>query len=422
MAPAPSTALGGEVVRLRSRDGLRLTGRWLPGRRARGGARRASQRARRAATGSPDPREADPAAPRLDSGSVTPDLVELGAVPAPDGERPRASTSAATAARTTRRRRSACARSRTSPGALAWLGERGIRRVALVGSSMGGIIALAVRRGARATGGWRRRTSDPDAPAAERRRAAAPDRGGRRGVRAAGARRRRREPDARPVRAADRGPGLRADGADGRRGPARDPADRRRRPAGGRAAAARPRATPTATVPLRDARRLAAAAPEGTRRLVSTAPTTARGHAADPVAYEAAVTDRILREAFAMTRSERGHGLTRPYTGRPRRRRGSGVRARQPSGDRSGRVGWRARSSSSMTTRACSGCSSSPSSRRGTRSSSPRTAPTGLRQWQQESPSLILLDATRHGRSTATRSRRGSAPRKAPAATSRSSC
>ena len=45
----------------------------------------------------------------------------------------------------------------------------------------------------------------------------------------------------------------------------------------------------------------------------------------------------------------------------------------------------------------------------------------GLALWQQESPSLILLDATPAG-STATRSRRRSGPRKAPAATSRSSC
>jgi pimeloyl-ACP methyl ester carboxylesterase len=55
------------------------------------------------------------------------------------------------------------------------------------------------------------------------------------------------------------------------------------------------------TVPLRDARRLAALAPAGTHLVVAGAG-HGEGHAADPLAYEAAVTDH-LRAAFAMTRS-----------------------------------------------------------------------------------------------------------------------
>src|SRR4029077_11132990 len=50
-------------------------------------------------------------------------------------------------------------------GALAWLGERGIRRVALVGSSMGGIVAIA-SIGALGGGSLPARRLDPDAPAA----------------------------------------------------------------------------------------------------------------------------------------------------------------------------------------------------------------------------------------------------------------
>ena len=56
------------------------------------------------------------------------------------------------------------------------------------------------------------------------------------------------------------------------------------------------------TLPLRDARRLVALAPPGTRHLVVAGADHGKGHAADPVAYEAAVTDH-LRESFAMTRS-----------------------------------------------------------------------------------------------------------------------
>ena len=61
-------------------------------------------------------------------------------------------------------------------GALAWLGERGIRRVALVrDSSMGGI-TRSPRSSSSATGRSPRADVDPDAPAADGRRAAAADR------------------------------------------------------------------------------------------------------------------------------------------------------------------------------------------------------------------------------------------------------
>ena len=57
-----------------------------------------------------------------------------------------------------------------------------------------------------------------------------------------------------------------------------------------------------ATVPLRDARRLASLAPAGTRHLVIAGADHGAGHAADPGAYEEAVTHH-LHAAFAMTRT-----------------------------------------------------------------------------------------------------------------------
>jgi fermentation-respiration switch protein FrsA (DUF1100 family) len=56
------------------------------------------------------------------------------------------------------------------------------------------------------------------------------------------------------------------------------------------------------TVPLRDARRLVALAPPRTRHLVVAGADHGQGHAADPLAYEAAVAAH-LRSSFAMTRS-----------------------------------------------------------------------------------------------------------------------
>lgn len=130
-------ALGGEVVRLRSRDGLRLTGRWLPadagpvaGLDAAGGP-----------SWQPDPYEAIVVLHGW-TGSVAPDLIELGptlrrtaGVLGLDFRGHGGSDDAPTTFGLTEIEDVA--------GALAWLGERGIRRVVLVGSSMGGTVAIA---------------------------------------------------------------------------------------------------------------------------------------------------------------------------------------------------------------------------------------------------------------------------------------
>lgn len=123
-------ALGGEVVRFRSRDGLRLAGRWLPAIGA----------------SSEDGWIADPHEAVLllhgYSGSVAPDLVEygpflrrtanvLGIDFRGHGESdPGPSTFGMLEVDDV-------------AGALAWLGERGVTRVAMFGTSMGGMAALA---------------------------------------------------------------------------------------------------------------------------------------------------------------------------------------------------------------------------------------------------------------------------------------
>jgi fermentation-respiration switch protein FrsA (DUF1100 family) len=119
-------ALGGEVVRLRSRDGLRLAGRWLPTERARGW--------------KADPHEAILLLHGY-SGSIAPDLVEYG---------PFLRRTAGVLGLDFRGH----GESEDGPttfgmlevedvaGALAWLGERGITRVGLIGTSMGGIAAI----------------------------------------------------------------------------------------------------------------------------------------------------------------------------------------------------------------------------------------------------------------------------------------
>jgi pimeloyl-ACP methyl ester carboxylesterase len=119
--------MGGEVLRLRARDGLRLSARWMP--------------VEDGSAWSPDPHEAILLLHGW-SGSVAPDVVEYGpflrltagvlgldfrghggsdAAPATFGAREVEDVA----------------------GALAWLGERGIGRVALFGTSMGAITALA---------------------------------------------------------------------------------------------------------------------------------------------------------------------------------------------------------------------------------------------------------------------------------------
>jgi pimeloyl-ACP methyl ester carboxylesterase len=127
LAPALD-ALGGEVIRFRSRDGVRLAGRWL------------------AATAADDDWQPDPHEAILllhgYSGSIAPDLVEYapflratagvlgidfrGHGDADDGPTTFGMLEVEDVA-----------------GALAWLGERGITRVALMGTSMGGMTALA---------------------------------------------------------------------------------------------------------------------------------------------------------------------------------------------------------------------------------------------------------------------------------------
>jgi uncharacterized protein len=120
--------LGGEVVRLRARDGLRLAARWLPAGEPAG-------------DWTPDPHEAVLLLHGY-SGSIAPDLVEYapflrrtagvlgldfrGHGGSDDGP----STFG-------------LLETEDIAGALAWLGERGITRVSLVGTSMGGIAAIA---------------------------------------------------------------------------------------------------------------------------------------------------------------------------------------------------------------------------------------------------------------------------------------
>jgi pimeloyl-ACP methyl ester carboxylesterase len=127
-------ALGGEVIRLRSRDGLKLSGRWLPAETG-------------PVAGDPGPAwQPDPYEAILLlhgwTGSVAPDLVEVG---------PTLRRTAGVLGLDFRGHGGSDDAPTTFglheiddvAGALAWLGERGIRRVALVGSSMGGVVAIA---------------------------------------------------------------------------------------------------------------------------------------------------------------------------------------------------------------------------------------------------------------------------------------
>jgi pimeloyl-ACP methyl ester carboxylesterase len=123
-------ALGGEVVRLRSRDGTRLSARWLP-----------AMPAEPPDEWLPDPHEAILLLHGW-SGSIAPDLVEyapflrrtaavLGLDFGGHGESDDAPTTFG------------WREVEDVAGALAWLGERGITQVALMGTSMGGITAIA---------------------------------------------------------------------------------------------------------------------------------------------------------------------------------------------------------------------------------------------------------------------------------------
>jgi uncharacterized protein len=277
--------LGGEIVRLRSRDGVRLAGRWLAAEAGDG-------------AWAPDPYEAILLLHGY-TGSITPDLVELapflratasvlgidfrGHGDSDDGPTTFGVLEVEDVA-----------------GALSWLGERGITRVALVGQSMGGVVALAsiVVLG---DGRLASADGDADAPAstveAPRPRivgvvadAVAPEIAivvaNRMGL-----------PFAR--RFADRAFGRMAAvvGADPR--------------------ATQPiRAVPLLedvplllvhgdadrVVPLRDGNRLVAAAPAGTRHLVVEGADHGEAHARDPEGYENEV-GAFLRSAFDRARS-----------------------------------------------------------------------------------------------------------------------
>ncbi len=290
--------LGGEVVRLRSRDGLRLTGRWL----IAGGEPGASERAPATAEAGgwvPDPHEAILLLHGY-SGSVTPDLVELGpflrrtaSVLGLDLRGHGGSDDAPTTF--------GVKEVEDVAGALAWLGERGIRRVALVGSSMGGVVSIA---SVAVLGDGRLAAADvdPDAPAAV-------DEAPRpRVVAVVG-------DSVAPELAVVVGSRLRVPFG--------------RRIAGhafarmGSRVGADPRSVEPAavvglledvplllihgtadrTVPIKDGRRLVANAPGGSRHLEIAGADHAQGHVVDPEAYEAAVTG-LLREAFAAARPD----------------------------------------------------------------------------------------------------------------------
>jgi len=140
--------LGGEVTRIRSRDGVRLSARWL-------GAEVVDPAWR------PDPREAIVLLHGY-SGSVAPDLVEYGPV---------LRRTAGVLGLDCRGHGDSDPGETTFGlrevddvgGALAWLGERGIRRVALAGTSMGGIVAIAATV-VLGDGGLAGVDADPDAP------------------------------------------------------------------------------------------------------------------------------------------------------------------------------------------------------------------------------------------------------------------
>lgn len=120
-------ALGGEVIRFRSRDGLRLAGRWLPADRE-------------VPSWATDPHEAILLLHGY-TGSIAPDLVEYGPFlrrtanvlgidfRGHGDSDPGPSTFGMLEVEDV-------------AGALAWLGERGIARVALMGTSMGGMAAI----------------------------------------------------------------------------------------------------------------------------------------------------------------------------------------------------------------------------------------------------------------------------------------
>jgi pimeloyl-ACP methyl ester carboxylesterase len=288
--------LGGEVVRLRSRDGIRLTGRWLvadlepdPGAAPRDEGE--------------DPWVADPHEAILLlhgwSGSVIPDLLDVGpflrrtaAVLGLDFRGHGGSDDGPTTF--------GLLEVEDVAGALAWLGERGIRRVAIVGSSMGGITAIAA---VAVLGDGRLAAADRDldAPAAA---VEAP----RPRICAVVA------DSVTPELAVVVGSRLRL--PFGRR-IANHAFARMARHVGGDPRETQPidviglledvpllliHGGADGTLPMKDANRLAAAAPAGSTHLVIEGADHGRGHAVDPFRYETAVTSH-LREGFRRARA-----------------------------------------------------------------------------------------------------------------------
>jgi pimeloyl-ACP methyl ester carboxylesterase len=180
-------------------------------------------------------------------------------------------------------------------GALTWLGERGIDRVALVGSSMGGITALA-SVAVLGDGSLASADADPDAPAL-----VAPP----------------RRPRIVAVVADSVPPEIAVSVGSRLRGPASRFVAGRLLDAAARELGGDPRDTEPIrvvglldgtplmlisgeadrTVPIADARRLAAAAPPGAIHLVIPGADHGRSHATDPARYEGDVTP-FLRAAL----------------------------------------------------------------------------------------------------------------------------
>ena len=285
-------AMGGEIVRLRSRDGVRLEARWLVAEPEGAGSTIASE------GWVPDPHEAILLLHGY-NGSVIPDLVEIGpflrrtaSVMGLDFRGHGGSDDGPTTF--------GVLEIEDVAGALAWLGERGITRVALVGSSMGGITAIsavAVLGDGRLTAA----DKDPDAPAsaveAPRPRIVAVVADSVTPELSVVVARRIRIPFGRRL----------ADRAFARIG----------RTVGGDPRDTQPirsvalledvpllliHGDADRTVPLKEGNRLAAAAPAGTRHLVIAGADHGRGHATDPARYELVVGDH-LRAAFEGART-----------------------------------------------------------------------------------------------------------------------
>lgn len=283
-------ALGGEIVRLRSRDGLQLAARWLPAEGPEAGSDASVD------AWQPDPHDAILVLHGW-SGSSAPDLVEYG----PFLRRTAgvlgldfAGHGGSDDAPTTFGLREV----EDVAGALAWLGDRGIERVALAGFSMGGGTALAA---VAVLGDGTLPSVDADAASPVH---VAPE----------------RRPRIVAVVADSVAPELAVPIASRLRGPghARRVIADRLLAAAARTLGADPRETEPrrvvgllentslliisgdadSTVPIADARRLAAAAPSGAAHWIVAGAEHGRAHATDPRGYEARVTEH-LRAAFA---------------------------------------------------------------------------------------------------------------------------